>query len=63
MSPPIDGTHDRDLRSWVDSAGDDDTDFPIQNLPLGVFEREGTPPRIGCAIGEEVLDLVACSTT
>ncbi|HEY7513487.1 MAG TPA: fumarylacetoacetase, partial [Vicinamibacteria bacterium] len=38
------------------------THFPIQNLPLGVFRRQGEgAPRIGAAIGERVLDLAACA--
>ena len=62
MSAPIDGSHDAGLRSWVESANDGGTDFPVQNLPLGVFEREGAlQPRIGCAIGDQVLDLEACA--
>lgn len=38
------------------------TDFPIQNLPFGVFRRrnEEEEPRVGVAIGDAVLDLVAC---
>ncbi|MGK7869669.1 fumarylacetoacetase [Falsiroseomonas sp. E2-1-a20] len=52
-------THDPALRSWVDSAHAPDTDFPIQNLPLGVFSRPGGAPRIGMAIGDQVLDLRA----
>jgi fumarylacetoacetase len=60
--PKIDGTHDASLRSWVESANDPATDFPVQNLPLGVFRYRGEgPARIGCAIGEEVLDLAACA--
>ena len=60
MSAPIDGSHDAGLRSWVESANAEGIDFPIQNLPLGVFTRgdEGSP-RIGCAIGDQVLDLEA----
>jgi len=56
-------THDPSTRSWVDSANDPGTDFPIQNLPYGVFRRRGTsePPRIGVAIGSQILDLAACS--
>ncbi|MFI5444150.1 fumarylacetoacetase [Polaromonas sp. UC242_47] len=60
MSPtlnPIDATHDLNLRSWVESANGH-TQFPIQNLPLGVF-RSDSGPRIGVAIGDEVLDLPA----
>jgi fumarylacetoacetase len=33
----INETHDPNLRSWVESANDPNTDFPIQNLPFGVF--------------------------
>jgi fumarylacetoacetase len=60
--PGVDGTHDLSLRSWVDSANDSGTDFPVQNLPLGVFRYRGEgPSRIGCAIGDRVLDLAACA--
>jgi fumarylacetoacetase len=45
------------LESWV--PVEPDSDFPIQNLPLGVFAREGGTQRIGVAIGERVLDLFA----
>ncbi|MDG2020864.1 MAG: hypothetical protein P8J59_02835 [Phycisphaerales bacterium] len=45
-------------RSWIESAGDPEGDFPIENLPLGVFEREDAESsRIGVPIGEQVLDL------
>lgn len=61
MLRPIDATHDRALRSWVESANQPDTDFPIQNLPLGVFRRSGSlEARIGVAIGDQILDLVQC---
>ena len=52
----MDPTTDPNLRSFipVDPAGD----FPIQNLPYGIFHpRSGGPPRVGVAIGEMVLDL------
>jgi fumarylacetoacetase len=54
-------THDPDLRSWVASANDPGSDFPIQNLPCGVFRRDGSnePMRGGVAIGDRVLDLAA----
>src|SRR5260370_5606181 len=53
----IDQTHDPKLRSWVESANRADCDFPIQNLPLGVFRPAGEgPPRVGVAIGDFVLD-------
>ena len=55
----LDDTHDPALRSWVDSANDGVTEFPIQNLPFGRFRRSGSeePYRIGVAIGDQVLDL------
>jgi fumarylacetoacetase len=54
-----DATHDPALRSWVASANREGTDFPIQNLPIGVFDRPGERPRAGIAIGDFVLDLRA----
>ena len=47
------------LRSWIDIRPDDD--FPIQNLPFGVFETEERGPRLAVAIGGYVLDLYAAS--
>jgi fumarylacetoacetase len=57
----INETHDRALASWVDSANSGVTDFPIQNLPFGVFRRDGKnePFRGGVAIGDQILDLAA----
>jgi fumarylacetoacetase len=52
-------THDPARRSWVSSANDIGTDFPIQNLPFGVFRRPGGEPQGGVAIGERVFDLKA----
>jgi fumarylacetoacetase len=60
MAQPIDYTHDRHLRSWVESANQPDIDFPIQNLPLGVFQLQDLSPRIGVAIGDRILDLTRC---
>lgn len=54
----LDETHDPSRRSWVQSANHPDTDFPIQNLPLGMF-REGEIARGGMAIGDRILDLAA----
>jgi fumarylacetoacetase len=54
-----DATHDAGLKSWVASANDGTTDFPIQNLPFGRFRRPGGPWRLGVAIGDQVLDLRA----
>jgi fumarylacetoacetase len=55
-------THDAGLRSWIESANAPTADFPIQNLPFGVFRRSGTAdrPRIGVAIGDEIVDLARC---
>lgn len=54
----LNDTHDPSLKSWVDSANDADCDFPIQNLPFGVFSTAGNgKPRVGIAIGSKVLDL------
>ena len=48
------------LKSWVASANRPDADFPIQNLPYGVFRhRERT--HIGVAIGDCILDLGGCA--
>lgn len=48
------------LESWVLSANDAVGDFPIQNLPYGVFRSEQRT-RIGVAIGDQILDLCGCS--
>jgi fumarylacetoacetase len=42
--------------SWVESANDPASDFPLENLPFGVFEGDGGN-RIGLAIGDRILDL------
>ena len=56
---PTDHTHAPGLTSWVASAQMPGCDFPIQNLPLGVFSTAGTGPRGGVAIGDQVLDIAA----
>ncbi len=57
----INATHDPELTSWVESANHPASDFPIQNLPLGVFRRRGSGerPRVGAAIGDQILDITA----
>jgi fumarylacetoacetase len=59
--PQLNETHNPALRSWVTSANQVGTDFPIQNLPFGVFRRAGSdaPLHIGVAIGDQILDLSA----
>jgi hypothetical protein len=61
----INATHDPSLSSWVTSANTPDTNFPIQNLPHGVFRRKGTREawRGGVAIGDQVLDMAAAFMT
>ena len=44
-----------DLESWVKVPKE--TDFPIQNLPLGVFKTDQLEPRVGVRIGDSILDL------
>ncbi|MEO6656146.1 MAG: fumarylacetoacetase, partial [Pyrinomonadaceae bacterium] len=63
MSYEINETHDPSLKSWVESANDPNTDFPIQNLPFCTFSegQDLETARIGIRIGNEVLDIGACS--
>lgn len=63
MSYELNATHDPALRSRVASANRPGTDFPIHNLPFGVFRRHGSvePPRVGVAIGDEILDVARSS--
>ena len=54
----LNATHDPALRSWVVSANTPDQDFPIQNLPFGIFTTAAQPqPHVGVAIGDQILDL------
>ena len=55
----MDATHNPSLKSWVATANRPGQDFPIQNLPFGIFSRAGEAPRGGVAIGEMILDLRA----
>jgi fumarylacetoacetase len=58
----IDETHDPRLESWVESANAPDAEFPVQNLPFGIFRHRGNrgeAPRGGVAIGDQILDLGA----
>src|SRR6185312_261028 len=51
----IDETHDPARTSWVASANGH-AEFPIQNLPFGVFSTPGGKPQGGVAIGDAILD-------
>jgi fumarylacetoacetase len=59
MKPVLDETHDSKVQSWVESANVAGSDFPIQNLPLGIFRQHnpGAEARVGVAIGDRILDL------
>ena len=59
--PRLDETHDPKRQSWVRSANGH-ADFPIQNLPVGIFSPSGsTERRGGIAIGDMILDLRAAA--
>lgn len=47
--------NDPSLKSWIDVQPN--SDFPIQNLPFGIFKTQSSSPRVGIAIGDQVLDL------
>ena len=48
--------NDPSRTSWVEVKKD--ADFPIQNLPFGIFKTSDDPkPRVGVAIGEKIVDL------
>ena len=58
----LDQTHDPVRRSWIESANAAATDFPLQNLPYGVFRSgENLTPRIGVAIGDQILNLATAA--
>jgi fumarylacetoacetase len=56
-------THDPARRSFVESANRD-SEFPIQNLPYGVYRRRGStePGRVGVAIGDQILDVAGIAS-
>ena len=58
MAIKLDETHDAKRKSWATSANGHG-DFPIQNLPLGMFSVRGDAARGGVAIGDAVFDLKA----
>lgn len=61
----VNRTHDLGLRSWVESANQPGSEFPIQNLPFAVARRAGSEERyrIVVAIGDSALDLRALNQT
>ena len=52
----VDETHDPKRVSWIDSANGH-AEFPVQNLPLGIFSPPGHSARAGVAIGDRILEL------
>ncbi len=58
MTAALDHTHNPELRSWVQDANGH-PDFPIQNLPLGIFRPPGGIAQGGIAIGNQILPLKA----
>src|SRR5271165_4364640 len=64
MAINLNETHDPARRSFVDSANAPDSDFPIQNLPFGVFRAgPGQQPRCGVAIGDQIVDVMAAGAS
>jgi fumarylacetoacetase len=60
MAQPLNETHDPARQSFVESANAPGSDFPIQNLPFGVYcPSARMPPRVGVAIGDQILDVAA----
>jgi fumarylacetoacetase len=57
--PELDETHDPQRSSWVETSAAGATDFPIQNLPFGVFRTFDGRARCGVAIGDEIVDIAA----
>jgi len=49
--------NDPSIQSWLDVP--ENSDFPIQNIPFGVFKSENVPARVGTRIGDQVIDLNA----
>jgi len=59
MKPVLDETHDPKVQSWIESANVAGSDFPVQNLPFGVFRRRdaGAEAGVGIAIGDHIVDV------
>ncbi|MEO8168328.1 MAG: fumarylacetoacetase [bacterium] len=51
-------THDPARKSWIESANIPGNDFPVQNLPFGVFKKPASGfHHVGVAIGDQILDI------
>jgi len=54
----LDVTRDPQRKSWISAANHASCDFPLQNLPFGIFSHAENPaPRVGVAIGDQIADL------
>jgi fumarylacetoacetase len=63
MAYALNDTHNPDAHSWIASANAESSDFPLQNLPFGVFVPADDPdaaPRVCVAIGDFILDVLVC---
>jgi fumarylacetoacetase len=59
-SSDLQATLDASRKSWIESANAPTSDFPIQNLPFGIFSNTlNATRRAGVAIGDEIVDLAA----
>ena len=47
------------MKTWIEVPNN--TDFSIYNLPFGIFSKKGISKRVGVAIGNKVIDLLACN--
>ena len=64
MPLTLNETHDPSRKSFVESANASGCDFPIQNLPFGVFQSApAQPSRVGVAIGDQILDVAAAGAS
>src|ERR1700676_5464291 len=64
MSKQLNETHDPARRSFVESANLPGCDYPIQNLPFGVFRPAPEQrPRVGVAIGDQIVDVAAAAAS
>ncbi len=64
MTFALNETHDPARRSWVESANAPGCDFPIQNLPFGVFRpASGQSPQVGVAIGDQIVNVAAAASS
>ena len=59
----LNATHDASRKSWVETANVAACEFPIQNLPYGIFSTPGAERRAGIAIGDQILDLSVIEAT